>query len=286
MPPSNFTTATATTPLTPTLISTLVDLRVFLSSIPPSSTFYVDLEGKSLSRNGTLSLLTVHTLPSRATGIIDIQTLGHSAFTTPSLTSGDGKTTTLKTILEDPQTTKYFWDVRNDADALWAHHRVRLAGVTDIQLLENASRASDKTYLWGLDKCVQNELLVGAKWQEKERWIRTKREVTASMPNDVFSRRPLDEKVVQYCVNDVVYLPKLHRVYAKRITSKWLAKAMEESARRVVEACGAAYDPQSDKKRFGPWGNGTGKKMLTMDEWLEMYEEEEMEARARYEYGY
>jgi exonuclease 3'-5' domain-containing protein 1 len=266
--------ATDTTPPTPTLISSLPDLRVFLSSTPPSSTFYLDLEGKSLSRNGTLSLLTVLVLPTQAASIIDVQTLGDSAFTTPGI---GGKT--LKAILEDPHTSKCFWDVRNDADALWAHHKVRLAGVTDVQLLENASRFGDKTYLRGLDKCVERDL--GLKFMEVHRWVKTKKEVQALMPNDVFARRPLDPKTMQYCVNDVVHLPALHNLYAKRITSEWLGKAIDESGRRVVEACGSAYEPQSEKKRFGPWGSGLGKNVLTMDQWLEKVEEDAMDARQR-----
>ncbi|KAK3947360.1 ribonuclease H-like domain-containing protein [Pseudoneurospora amorphoporcata] len=219
---------------TPTLISSLPDLQVFLSLIPPSSTFYLDLEGKSLSRNGTLTLLTILVLPMRATSIIDVQTLGDSAFTTPGT---DGNT--LKAILEDSHTSKCFWDVRNDADALWAHHKVRLAGVTDVQLLENGSRVGDKTYLYGLDRCAERDL--GLKYVEKQRWVRTKQEVRAlmNMPNnDIFSRRPLDAKTLQYCVNDI------------------LGKAMDESARRVVESCGPGYVLQSENKKFGPWGSG------------------------------
>ncbi|KAK3951960.1 hypothetical protein QBC32DRAFT_314408 [Pseudoneurospora amorphoporcata] len=71
--------------------------RVFLSSIPPSSTFYLNFEGKSLSRNGILSLLTVLVLPTQATSNVDVQTLGDSAFTTPGIGGN-----TLKAILEDP----------------------------------------------------------------------------------------------------------------------------------------------------------------------------------------
>ncbi|KAK3948340.1 ribonuclease H-like domain-containing protein [Pseudoneurospora amorphoporcata] len=239
---------------TPTLISSIPDLQVFLSSIPPSSTFYLDLEGKSLSRCGTLTLLTILVLPTRATSIVDVQTLGDSAFTTPGTEGGK----TLKDILEDVHTPKYFWDVRNDADALWAHHKVRLAGVTDVQLLENASRVGNKTYLYGLDRCVERDLRLG--FIEKQHWVNTKNVVRALMENDIFSRRPLDAKTMQYCVNDVVHLPALYNLYANRITSSgWLAKAMDESARRVVEACGPAYVPQSEKKRFGPWGSGFGR---------------------------
>ncbi|KAL3599829.1 hypothetical protein FPOAC2_04057 [Fusarium poae] len=187
----------ATPTPSPTLISSLPDLLVFISSIPPSGTLYLDLEGKSLSRNGTLSLITVLIHPTRVISLIDIQTLGNSAFTT---SSANGKT--LKAILEDPHIPKCLWDVRNDADALCAHYQVRLKGVTDIQLLENASRAGGKTYVRGLDACVEKDL--GLKVMEVHRWIKTKREVKALMPNDIFTRRPLDAKTIQYCVNDVV----------------------------------------------------------------------------------
>jgi len=176
--------------LSPTLISSPPDLLAFLSSIPQPSTLYLDLEGKNLCRNGTLSIMTILVHPTRITSLIDVQTLGNSAFITPS---ANGKT--LKAILEDPYTSKYLWDVRNDADALWAHYQVRLAGVTDLQLLENASRTGDKTYIRGLDTCVKKDLRL--KFMEVHRWIKTKKDVRASMPNDIFARRPLNAETMQ-----------------------------------------------------------------------------------------
>ncbi|KAF7553134.1 hypothetical protein G7Z17_g3844 [Cylindrodendrum hubeiense] len=257
-----------------TLISSVPDLLLFLSSITPSSKLYLDLEGKSLSRNGTLSIMTVLVHPTRVTSLIDVQTLGNSAFTT---SSGNGKT--LKAMLEDPHTPKCLWDVRNDADALWAHYQVRLAGVTDVQLLKNASRAGDKTYIRGLDKCVEKDL--GLKFMEVHRWIKTKKEVQTLMPDDIFAHRPLDAKTMQYCVNDVVYLPLLHNIYTKRIDSQWMEKAMAESAQRVIDACGSAYEPQSETKKLGPWGTGLDKKLLTIDEWIDRWEEDQMDAMQR-----
>jgi len=262
------------------LISFFSDLRVFLSSIPQSSTLYLDLEGTNLSRNGTLTILTILVYPSRVTSVIDVQTLGNLAFTT----SGPDSKTTLKTILEDPNTPKYLWDVRNDADALWAHHRVRLAGVTDVQLLENASRRGDKTYVNGLDKCVEYDLR--PKFTELHRWLKTKREVRALMRDGVFARRPLDATTIQYCANDVAYLPALRDLYAKKLDGPWMAKVMDESARRVAEACGPAYQPQSEAKKLGPWGSGLDKKLLTMDEWLDRLEEDKIDAMERDMLGY
>jgi exonuclease 3'-5' domain-containing protein 1 len=61
---------------------------------------------------------------------------------------------TLEFIFEDLDVPKCVWDVWNDADALWALYHIKLARVTDIQLLENTSRANDKQYVRGLDKSV------------------------------------------------------------------------------------------------------------------------------------
>ncbi|KAG7405291.1 hypothetical protein Forpe1208_v014814 [Fusarium oxysporum f. sp. rapae] len=227
------------------VISLLTDVKGFIDSIPSSATLYLDLEGKSLSRNGTITIITILVLPTEITKLIDVQTLGSAAFTTPAT---NGKT--VKAILEDPQISKCLWDVRNDADALWAHYRVRLAGVTDIQLLENASRIGDKTYVRGLDTCVEKDLRLG--FMELHRWIGTKRAVKTRMADDIFSRRPLSAEVEKYCINDVVHLPALQDTYTKRINSQWMKKAMHESARRVVEACSPEYKPQSENKKLGP----------------------------------
>lgn len=257
---------------TPALISSVLELEAFLSSIPTSSTLYLDFEGNNLSRNGTISIITILIYPQNTVHLIDILTLGEIAFTTCSSTGGKGKT--LKSIFEDPDITKFFWDVRNDADALWAHYRVGLAGVIDIQLLENASREDDKTYIRGLDKSVQYDLKLG--FMELNRWLRTKKDVKDLMPNNVFSARPLDAKTIQYCVNDIIYLPALYALYSKRIKGDWLTKAVNESARRVAEAHGVGYEPQSESKKLGPWGAGGRKRRVTMDQLLAMVDEDMM----------
>ncbi|KAJ9139510.1 3-5 exonuclease [Coniochaeta hoffmannii] len=271
----------ATSTSSPIFITSVQDLPVFLSSITQSSTLYLDLEGKNLSRNGTLSIITVLVQPAGTTNLIDIQTLGDTAFATA--TTG-GKT--LKSILEDPLLPKYVWDVRNDADALWAHHRVKLAGVTDVQLLENGSRPGDKTYLRGLGTCVEKDLKLN--FMEVHRWVKTKKEVQALMGEDIFSRRPLDVRTMQYCANDVLHLPALRELYAGRINSVWMQKAMEESGRRVADACCPTYEPQYEGKKLGPWGwgSGLGETVLTMDEWLEKYEDDRMDAMQAEWLGY
>ncbi|OBT60377.1 hypothetical protein VE03_10228 [Pseudogymnoascus sp. 23342-1-I1] len=268
----------ATTASAHSLISTALELKAFLSSIPPSSTLYVDLEGNNLSRHGTVSLITILVHPQGVVRVIDVLVLRDLAFTTTSIS---GKT--LKGVFEDPDMPKCAWDVRNDADALWAHYHVKLAGVTDIQLLENASRASDKKYVHGLDNSVQFDLKLGFK--EAKRWSQTKKDIRSLMSANVFATRPIDTKTVQYCINDVIHLPNLHHLYLKRIDRDWLTKAMEESTRRVADAYSPGFDPQSPTKKLGPWGSGA-KPTMTLDEMLEESEEKRMEDLERDIFGF
>ncbi|EMT74275.1 hypothetical protein FOC4_g10002758, partial [Fusarium odoratissimum] len=92
-----------------------------------------------------------------------------------------------------------------------------------------------------------------------------------------FLPRPLNAEAEKYCINGFVHLPALQDTYTKRINRQWRKKAMHESARRVVEACSPEYKPQSQNKRLGPWGSGSGIKTLTMDKWLEKYDEDRMD---------
>lgn len=176
--------------------------------------------------------------------------------------------------------------MRNDTDALWAHYRVGLAGVIDIQLLENASRPAyrDKNHLSSLDNAVRYDLMLG--YTDRQRWLQTKRDIRGLMPTGIFSKRPLDAKTIEYCVNDVKKLPDLKAVYINRITPDWLLKAQREMERRLTEARSPGYQPQSREKALGPLPSkpkyrGSLEDML--DDWreTELEENQEMEMRWR-----
>lgn len=229
------------------VVSTVPELQGFLSSLSLVDTLYLDLEGKSLSRYGSISLLTIFNPQQSTIWVIDVTTLGPAAFTSTAGNIGHS----LKSILEDPRPVKALWDVRNDADALWALYNVKLAGIIDVQLLENASRWGNKTFLSGLAKAIQYDAKLG--FQEREHWLRLKEEVTRQMQLDIFSRRPLDPKTIKYCVNDVLHLPRLATTYLGRITSDWKKKAVDESQKKLTEARSPSYNPQSPTKAQGPW---------------------------------
>ena len=235
-----------------TVISTVAALETFLSTITLTSTVFLDLEGNNLSRHGTLSLLTILIHPENTTHLIDVQTLRHLAFTTPA---SNNPHKTLKAILESPSIPKYLWDTRNDADALWSHYEVALDGVTDVQLMENASRKGSIEFLRGLDTCVRYDLELGP--QDLEQWLWTKKEVRRMMDNDVFSERPMEEETVRYCVGDVQHLPRLYKVYREKLNGEWMEKVMVESKKRVEEALAVDYEPMGPSKKFGPWNIST-----------------------------
>ncbi|KAH8707641.1 ribonuclease H-like domain-containing protein [Phaeosphaeriaceae sp. PMI808] len=251
-----------------TLIGTVSELRKFLSILSKSSALYLDIEGWNLSRHGTVSIITILAHPSNQAQLIDVSALGDLAFSTAL---EDGKT--LQSILEDHGICKYIWDVRNDANALWFHYGVSLSGITDLQLLENASRSDDKTYVRGLDKCTT-------------RWLRTKQDIKKLMCIDVFSIRPLEPKTMEYCQNDIIHLPALREIYIARIKPEWLTKAKEKSEYRVTQARSPEYNPQSKEKKLGPWGSGGKERIVTMDQVCDILEEEREEAIARDLFGY
>lgn len=241
---------------TASLVATARELRDFLGSITPRCTLYVDIDGENLSRYGSISLITILVHQLQEIHIIDVLSLGYVAFTTVS-DSG----TTLKSVLEDPTITKCFWDVRNDADALWSHFEVSLAGVMDIQLLENASRQTghDKEFLCERDKAIRMDLspIVGLTNVSRD----NSRPGSTWMPlrskgdgdSTPICSRPLDKETVLACTRGVLHLRGLRDVYMRRISIAWLAKVRFESAKRVIEAQSVDYEPQSPMKIKGPW---------------------------------
>ena len=150
--------------------------------------------------------------------VVDVHTLGTQVFDVPNR---QGKT--LRSILESDRIKKYFFDVRNDADASYALFNVRLAGVKDIQLMELASRRSPKHMLCGLAACTEQEKALAGPALQK--WQSTKTEVVKMFDPklggsyEVFNTRPLPQILFDYRVGDVQVLPMLSTIYKKRLNN-------------------------------------------------------------------
>ncbi|KAL1799947.1 hypothetical protein ACET3X_000289 [Alternaria dauci] len=268
-------------------ISTLDEIASMLAALqcvptsPPS--LYIDLEGKHLSRHGTVALLTLYVPPEDTVYLIDIHTLGDRAFSTPATittttttaaplktaldatTNAGDSTTTLKALLESSTVPKVFFDVRNDSDALFAHYNIKLSCIHDIQVMELATTTRrSRDYLVGLSKAIEynaSRLFIThteARLSKKIKGVGLKLFAPEHGGNyKVFEDRPLSEAIKNYCVQDVVYMPRLWKLYDRRMTDGgfWQVMALEAAARRVEESHQVGYQPNGPHKRFGCWSD-------------------------------
>ncbi|OBT41605.1 hypothetical protein VE00_07856 [Pseudogymnoascus sp. WSF 3629] len=239
---------------TPPTISHLVDTLLSLPTTPPS--LYLSISGTSLGRPGaSISLLQLLVLPTNLTYLLDIHTLGATAFTTPG-TLGR----TLKSILEDAAIPKVFFDIRNTSSALHATFAISLAGTHDIQLMELATRRRprSKKFLHGIARCVASDLALGA--YEKRRLVEARgRGGRLFMPKygggeEVIDQRPVGEEVAGFVTLDLGFLPVLWGVYEERLGGGWRGRVRGETERRVMESWREGYEGGRGRDRsFGPW---------------------------------
>jgi exonuclease 3'-5' domain-containing protein 1 len=156
-------------------IGQVVDIICRLKESPLKPTLYIDLEGVSLCREGSISILTLLVKwgsSSSLTVLYDVHLLGSSTFATAGTKSGK----TLKDILQDENILKVFLDVRNDSGALFALYGVALQGIEDVQLMESATRetTSSRKYLNGLAKCIENNFVWSGSNYNSKTWKREK----------------------------------------------------------------------------------------------------------------
>ncbi|KAF2218186.1 ribonuclease H-like domain-containing protein, partial [Elsinoe ampelina] len=213
--------------------------------------FYMDCEGNNLSRQGTLSLLTILLEPENEVHLIDVTTLGRLAFTTPGK---DGRT--LQAILESSKIVKVFFDIRNDSDALYSLHGIRVQGIEDIQLMELASRSGAKRTVNGLARCIQQATSIG--WKERSDWKLVKEkgqklfDPARGGGYHVFDKRPLSEEITSYCTQDVAFMPILRRAYRRDLCDAWWREIERETQARVQLSQSRSYQGKGRHMAEGP----------------------------------
>ncbi|KAK0932872.1 hypothetical protein LTR29_015542 [Friedmanniomyces endolithicus] len=186
---------------------------------------YVDLEGNNLSRNGTLSLVTILLEPERDFYLVDVTTLGRDAFTT----AGAGGRT-LKAVLESRDIIKVFFDIRNDSDALFGLFEIHVAGIED-------SRNFSEKNVNGLARCIERDSTIPL--VERRRWQVVKDngkhlfDPQRGGPYAVFDQRPLSKDIVEYCTQDVTFMPHLRDVYRRKLCDTWWSKIEAETNGRI-----------------------------------------------------
>jgi len=270
-----------------TFVSTASDISALLSCItdlPTSSpSLHIDLEGAKLSRDGTISLLTLYVLPTDTVYLIDIVKLGAAAFSTPTIStpatspasvsetavgkqaSPTSPALTLKSILESPTIPKVLFDVRNDSDALFAHFDIALECVDDLQLMELATRVrKSRQYLAGLAWCIEHDSHMSHTARKHTESVKEQGIKLFAPENGgsyaVFDERPLQSIVLEYCVQDVVHMPKLWNTYRARMKAFWEVMVKEASRARIAESQSASYQWAGAHKKNGHWPQNAIKK--------------------------
>lgn len=229
----------------------LIDILLEQPTNPPS--LYLDLEGENLSRQGTISILQILIVPRNLTYLIDIHTLSSKAFST----SGSDPARTLKTILESASVPKVFFDVRNDSDALYSHFDIRLAGVHDLQVMEFATRRMRGRFVSGLSRCIERDLAMTPasmrEWQAVKEKGKKLFAPECGGSYDVFNRRPLENDVALYCVEDVKLMPMLWELYSARLSPGVGDRVVRATVERVRESQSKSCVGHGSHKAIGPW---------------------------------
>lgn len=179
----------------------------------------MDAEGISLSRTGELSILIVHvsTADISHTFLIHVHVLGRITFST----STSNGIHTLKTIFEDNRIPKVLFDCRMDSDALFGQYGVLLGGVIDLQMMCLAVDRGGGSRLPGLERCLLGDLIIG---EAEREWVPVAKargqllwRPRSGGDMKVFNDDPLHQDIVNYCVVDAAYLPRLFETYNRAL---------------------------------------------------------------------
>ncbi|KAF3157657.1 hypothetical protein TWF569_000222 [Orbilia oligospora] len=210
-----------------TFVDTPEAVASLLSLVPKETTsipsIYIDLEGANLGRHGSISLLQLFISIIPHIYILDIHTLGQSAFTTPSLIN---PLTTLKTVLEDPSIPIVCYDIRSDSDALYHLYSVSIANVVDLQLYEEQTKQR------------------GAQLFTPEK----------GGSIEVFNDRSLPKEILDYCVQNVQQLPWLWQYFSRKLEKmdeRWKALIETETQARIA-LCREDYVAEGRQRALAP----------------------------------
>lgn len=235
----------------------LLDNLTRLPTDDPRPSLFIDLQGDSIGRNGTISVLTLFVVrPMKTIYLVDIHKLGANAFKTTHAGSG----ASLQTILESATIPKVVFDVRNDSDALFAHYSISLGGVQDLQLMELATRKSSKRLVSGLAKCIQ--VYTHLDRTKKEQWKKRRanqkwnQKMNYESSYEFLHGRPLKPEVIRYCFESVALLRGLYRVINRKLDPAWKDKVQSATKDRIEHSKSADFEGRSKRNALGPCVDG------------------------------
>lgn len=119
------------------LLADTLDAILTSPNLKSEVEFFCDMEGENLGRKGTSSLFQMTIVLKKHTWVFDLVVLP-GVFDTLS-----PKGHSIREALQSKDICTAWWDCRNDQNALWFHHQVRLhpSSTLDLQLRELATRS-------------------------------------------------------------------------------------------------------------------------------------------------
>ena len=243
-----------------------------LPTNPPS--FYLDAEGRSLGRSGTLALLQIYNLPQDETYLVDIHVLKAAAFDHLHPAAGG---MSLRDILEDVNIPKVFFAIANDAGALFVNYNIKLDAVIDVQIMAHIAKskrlAPDQL---GLAECIKEDAGFDptklAEWEADKKIDKTMYIYGKGGNPNIWHKRPLSPKMVSYAAGDVTVLPTLVYKYVEIMSlTQWmtmLRQSDEKTKRnqRPVEEAPAARPEERQRPRIAGGAIEALAKHLALDE--------------------
>lgn len=130
--------------------------------------------------------------------------------------------------------------------------------MVDVQLIELATRTYSRKFVKGLQRCIEDDATMTA--AERSKWHAAKEDgMKLFLPDkggryEVFNDRPLAKDIIQYCVQDVNFLPRLWSHYQGRISASWALKVRATTEERVSSSQSKGYNGHGKHKALAPAG--------------------------------
>lgn len=224
------------------LVASLYDAEAICNALMAQTQMIaMDIEGVDLNRGGDIALLQIATNEKKVF-CFDILELGVDVFSFAYLGQ----------VLESDRISKLCYDCRIDADVLLDKFGIKLQMVYDLQVLYTfAFQSAQDPFLKGMHHALQKPGILNKKKSSDKKMLVCKKDIKAllqSSPDSskkLFMQRPISEKVLFYCISDVVYLFRMYRLWSALIPSSVVRQAsmyrMHKYCYRMNRAINAAH---------------------------------------------
>lgn len=132
-----------------------------------------------------------------------------------------------------------------------------MQGVQDLQLMELATRGR-KGFLNGLNRCITKDAGLGH--MAVYEFQRRKAEGVGLFAPEkggsyaILNERPMRPEILDYCIQDVKYLPNLWMRYDKKMSPQWRSRVSSATLARVQLAKDPGFNSNIGRAMaVGPW---------------------------------